>query len=288
MPIARSLAALLLVLAALVAAGCGDDESGSSNSAAKTAAPDACAKDQLKTKQSGQLTIGTDKPAFPPYFVDDDPTNGKGFESAVAYAIAEKLGFGKSEVKWMTVPFNASFAPGPKQFDFDVNQISINEKRKRAVDFSSPYYMAPQAVIAPKGSKAASAKSLTDLKDVQIGVQLGTTSLDAVMETIQPSKQPKVFNDSNDVVSALKQSQVDAVVVDLPTALYITAAQVPSAGVVGQFEAPGGDTWGALLQKDSELTPCVSKAVDDLKADGTLDKLEQRWMSKAAGAPELQ
>jgi polar amino acid transport system substrate-binding protein len=288
MSIARSLAALMLVLAALVAAGCGDDESGSSSSsssAKSTPAADACAKDQLKTKTAGQLTIGTDKPAYPPYFEDDDPANGKGFESSVAYAIARQLGFDKSEVKWMTVPFNASFAPGPKKFDFDLNEISITDKRKRAVDFSSAYYTAPQAVIAPKGSSAADVTSLDELKDVQIGVQLGTTSLDAVMETIKPSKQPKVFNDSNDVVSALKQSQVDAVVVDLPTALYITAAQVPSAGVVGQFDAPGGDTWGALLEKDSALTACVSKAVDALKSDGTLD---ERWMSKAAGAPELQ
>jgi polar amino acid transport system substrate-binding protein len=284
---ARLVAALILVLAALVAAGCGDDKKSSSTAAA-TAAPDACAKDQLAVKQSGQLTVGTDKPAFPPYFEKNDPTNGKGFESAVAYAIADKLGFSTAEVKWITVPFNASYAPGPKQFDFDINEISITDKRKRAADFSSPYYTAPQAVIAPKGSAAAGAKSLADLEDAQIGVQIGTTSLEAVTNTIKPSKQPKVFNDSNDVVTALKQSQVDAVVVDLPTALYITAAQVPSASVVGQFAAPGGDTWGVLLQKGSELTPCVTKAVDGLREDGTLDRLEQEWMSKAAGAPELQ
>jgi polar amino acid transport system substrate-binding protein len=286
----RLLATLVLVAVALVAAGCSEknDDSSSSASAQKTAAPDACAKDQLKLKQAGQLTVGTDKPAYPPYFTDSDPSNGKGFESAVAYAIAKKLGFDQSEVKWITVPFNASFAPGAKKFDFDVNEISITDKRKRAVDFSSPYYEAPQAVIAPKGSKAAGASSLADLKDVQIGVQIGTTSLDAVTNTIAPSKQPKVFNDSNDVVTALKQNQVDAVVTDLPTALYITAAQVPSAKVVGQFAAPGGDTWGALLEKGSGLTACVSKAVDALKADGTLKQLETKWMSKAAGAPQLQ
>jgi polar amino acid transport system substrate-binding protein len=287
---ARLLATLVLLIAALVAAGCSEknDSDSSSTSAAKTAAPDQCAKDQLKVEQAGQITVGTDKPAYPPYFVDDKPTNGKGFESAVAYAVAQKLGFDPSEVKWITVPFNSSYAPGQKQFDFDINEISINAKRKRAVDFTSPYYEAAQAVIAPKGSKVADAKSLADLKDAQIGVQIGTTSLDAVTDTIKPSKQPKVFNDSNDVVTALKQSQVDAVVTDLPTALYITAAQVSSANVVGQFAAPGGDTWGLLLEKGSGLTPCLTKAVDDLKADGTLDKLEHQWMSKAAGAPELQ
>src|SRR3954453_24237510 len=152
MPIARLLAALLLVTAALVA-GCGsDDDSSSSPSAAKTAAADACAKDQLELKQSGQLTVGTDKPAFPPYFVDNDPTNGKGFESAVAYAVAQKLGFSKSEVKWTVVPFNSSYAPGPKSFDFDINQISITPARQKVVDFSDPYFTAPQAVVTGKGS----------------------------------------------------------------------------------------------------------------------------------------
>jgi polar amino acid transport system substrate-binding protein len=180
----------------------------------------------------------------------------------VAYGIARQLGFRPSEVKWVTESFNASYAPGPKDFDFDVNQISITDKRKRAVDFSAPYYTAPQAVVVPKGSKLAGISSLSELKDATIGVQIGTTSLDAVQSVVQPSKQTKVFNDSNDVVTALKQNQADAVVTDLPTAFYITAAQVPGSKIVGQFDAPGGDQWGALLEKDSKLTSCVSKAVE--------------------------
>ncbi len=247
-----------------------------------------CSKESLKTKTAGQLTVGTDKPAYPPYFEDDDPTNGKGFESAVAYAIADQLGFAKGEVKWMVVPFNSSYAPGPKKFDFDVNEVSITPQRSKRVDFSEPYYTAPQAVVAPKGSPVADISSLSDLADSQIGVQIGTTSLDAVTATIKPSKQPKVFNDSNDVVSALKQKQVDAIVVDLPTAFYLTAAQVPSAKIVGQFAAPGGDSWGALLEKDSSLTPCVSQAVKKLKDSGKLKEIEDQWMGSAAGAPELQ
>jgi polar amino acid transport system substrate-binding protein len=279
----------LLAAAALVLAACGgsDDDSSPQQAAGTPAAP-SCEKADLDLVTGGQLTVGTDKPAFPPYFESDDPTNGKGFESAVAYAIADQLGFDKSEVKWKVVPFNASFKPGPKDFDFDVNQISINEQRKRAVDFSDPYYTAPQGVIAPKGSEAAGATSLSDLADKTIGVQIGTTSLDAVSSSIHPSKQPKVFDDSNAVVTALKQGQVDAVVTDLPTAFYITAAQVPSSKIVGQFSAPGGDEWGALLEKDSKLTPCVSKAIDALKSSGELDKLTQKWMGQAAGAPELQ
>jgi polar amino acid transport system substrate-binding protein len=294
MPRARTRLALLMLLALLAAltiAACGDDDDGDSGSASTTetqAKADACSKGELTLVNSGKLTVGTDKPAFPPYFEDDDPTNGKGFESAVAYAIADQLGFDKSEVKWKVVPFNASFKPGPKDFDFDVNQISINEQRKRAVDFSDPYYTAPQGVIAPKGSAAAGATSLSELADKTIGVQIGTTSLDAVNATIKPTKQPKVFDDSNAVVTALKQGQVDAVVTDLPTAFYITAAQVPSSKIVGQFSAPGGDEWGALLEKDSALTACVDEAIKTLKDSGELDEITQQWMSESADAPVLQ
>ena len=274
--------------AALVLAACGEkEEPEATQQPAATQGADACAKDQLQLKQEGKLTIATDKPAFPPYFVDDDPTNGKGFESAVAYAIAEKLGFRRNEVEWTVVPFNSSYAPGPKDFDFDVNQISITPQRARRVDFSEPYYTAPQAVVAPKDSPVAGATSLAALQEAVIGVQIGTTSLEAVTARIKPSKQPKVFNDSNDVVTALKQDQVDAVVIDLPTAFFLTAAQVPSAKIVGQFEAPGGDAWGALLEKGSPLTPCVSQAIKELESEGTLAELEKRWMGSAAGAPEL-
>ena len=280
------LLAAALAAAALTLAACGGDDNDQSSSAQSTPSGPQCAKADLQLKTGGQLTIGTDKPAFPPYFEDNDPANGKGFESAVAYAIADQLGFTKDEVKWTVVPFNASFKPGPKDFDFDVNQISINEQRKRAVDFSAAYYESPQAVIAPKGSPAADAKSLSDLKDATIGVQIGTTSLDAVSSKIQPSKQPKVFDDSNAVVTALKQGQVDAVVTDLPTALFLSAAEVPGSKVVGQFSAPGGDQWGALLQKDSPLTPCVSLAITKLKDSGELQRITQKWMGSET-APEL-
>ena len=295
-PLAGALAALL---AAGLLAACGSDDSSDTGTAASTqaaatstpaatTAATACTKDQLDTLSSGTLTVGTDKPAYPPYFEDDDPSNGKGFESAVAYAIAEKLGFTKDEVKWTVVPFNSSYAPGEKKFDFDVNQISITPKRAERVDFSAPYYTAPQAVVALKDSGAANATDLASLKDAQLGVQIGTTSLDAVEANIEPSKQPKVFNDSNDTVAALKQGQVDAIVVDLPTALYLTAAEIPKAKVVGQFDAPGGDTWGAVLSKDSPLTDCVNEAIAALKSSGELDQLTQQWMSDSAGAPELK
>jgi polar amino acid transport system substrate-binding protein len=284
----------LLILASLAfgAAACGSDDSSSgsssSPSAAATAAADTCAKDSLALKTPGTLTVGTDKPAFPPYFEDDKPENGKGFESAVAYAIADKLGFTKDEVKWTVVPFNSSYAPGPKQFDFDVNQISITPPRQKRVDFSTPYYTAPQAVVALKKSTAAKATSLSELAGAKLGVQVGTTSLDAVSASIKPSSQPQVFNDSNDTVRALKDGRVDAIVVDLPTAFYLTAAQVPAATITGQFDAPGGDNWGALLEKDSKLTSCVSKAIDQLKSSGELKDITDKWMGGQAGVPTLQ
>jgi polar amino acid transport system substrate-binding protein len=290
MPRVRTRLALLLLiaLAALTVVACGDDDDGDSGPSSTTAAKaDACSKGELTLVNSGQLTVGTDKPAFPPYFEDNDPTNGKGFESAVAYAVADKLGFGDADVKWTVVPFNSSYAPGPKKFDFDINQISITDAREKVVDFSKPYYVAPQAVVTGKGSDLK-VSSLADLKDASIGVQIGTTSLDAVNDVIQPSNDAKVFNDSNDVVTALKQNQVDAIVTDLPTAFYITAAQVEGSKIVGQFSAPGGDSFGLLLEKDSKLTPCVDKAIGELDSSGELKKITDEWMGEAAGAPELR
>jgi polar amino acid transport system substrate-binding protein len=287
----RAALATLLTPAVLVLAACGSSSDSSSSSATTSAAKPAaaaCSPAQLATQTKGTLTVATDKPAFPPYFVDDDPTNGKGFESAVAYAIAKQLGFAKGAVKWTVVPFNSSYAPGPKQFDFDVNQISKTPARTKRVDFSKTYFTAPQAIVVPKGSPAAGVKDLAGLKDLTIGVQIGTTSLDAVQQTVKPSRQPKVFNDSNDVVTALKQKQVDAVVVDLPTAFYLTAAQVPSAKIAGQFQAPGGDEWGALLQKGSKLTACVDQAITKLEASGELKRINDRWLGGAAGAPVLR
>jgi polar amino acid transport system substrate-binding protein len=280
----------LCALVALVVAGCGSDDESTDETtpAAEAVSLSDCTPDQLETKVAGTLTVGTDDPAYPPYFEDNDPSNGKGFESATAYAIAGQLGYDEADVKWTVVPFNASYAPGPKDFDFDLNQISITPRRAEQVDFSTPYYEAEQAVVALKDSDAADASSLSDLADAKIGVQIGTTSLDAVVGSIQPSEDPQVFDNSNDVVSALKNGQVDVVVVDVPTAFYLTAVQVPEATTVGQFAAPGGDQWGALLEKDSPLTDCVSAAITALNESGDLPAIEQKWMSDVAKAPLLQ
>lgn len=285
-----SLLAVLAVAAGLLLAACGggdDDSAAAGSTAAGTDTTAAvCTKDQLQTKTAGTLTVATDSPAYPPYVIDDDPTNGKGFESAVAYAIADQLGFAKGDVKWIRVPFNSTFAPGPKKYDFDVNQVSISAQRQKGADFSTPYYTTPQGVLVAGDSDFASATSIADLKDAQIGVQVGTTSLDAVNAVIAPSKQPRVYDTSTDVVRALKNGQVDAIVTDLPTTIYLRDAEVQGSKLVGQFAAPGGDDWGAVLEKGSPLTACVSGAVDALKSSGELQRITDQWIG--AEAPALQ
>ena len=292
MPVSRFLTILCLIATlGLVAIGCGDDDDESSESSEEettTVSVEDCQADSLETFEEGTLTIATDDPAFPPYFEDNDPTNGEGFESAVAYAIAEELGFTEDQVTWVVEPFNRSYAPGPKEYDFDINQISITAKRAEAVDFSSPYYEAKQAVVALKDSPAAEATTLADVADADIGVQIGTTSLDAVETVIQPTAEAQVFDTSNDVVSALKNEQVDAVVVDVPTAFFLTAVQVTDATIVGQFAGPEGDEFGALLEKDSPLTDCVSAAIDSLSESGELAEIEEQWLSEATDAPILE
>lgn len=289
----RTTLAILAVLALglTLLAGCGGKKSsstaGGDEAEGTTASASACTPSKMQTQSAGELTVATDKPAYPPYFENDEPENGKGFESAVAYAIGKQLGYPKAKIKWTVEPFDSSYAPGPKDFDFDLNEISITPTREKAVDFSAPYYSANQAVVALEDSEAAKAKSLAELKDTKIGVQINTTSLSTVDEEIEPSNKPEVFNSSGDVVTALKNGQVEAVVVDLPTALYLTAAQVENATIVGQFGKAEGEEWGALLAKDSPLTACVSGAIEALEESGELEKITQRWMSQAAEAPQL-
>ncbi|MFE9428347.1 ABC transporter substrate-binding protein [Kitasatospora sp. NPDC006697] len=240
--------------------------------------------------QQGQLTIATDSPAYAPWFDNNDPSDGKGFESAVAYAVAGKLGFGPDKVKWVVEPFDNSYAPGPKNFDFDINQISATPERAKAVDFSTTYYTANQAVLVLDKSKYAGATSLAALKDARIGVQVATTSYQAALDEIKPSQQPSVFNTTDDEVNALQNGQIDALVTDLPTVFYLANAQVQGGKILGQFNYDHGtpEQFGLLLGKDSGLTACVNQALAALKTDGTLDKLTTTWLSASANAPELK
>ncbi|WP_181806294.1 ABC transporter substrate-binding protein [Streptomyces shenzhenensis] len=285
----RAVAAATIALLA-TAVGCApqpdDKASGGSSSSAGTT----CAKGELATKTSGKLTIATDEPAYEPWFKDDKPANGEGFESAVAYAVAKQLGYDKSAVVWQRVPFNKAFAPGVKTFDFDINQVSISTERKKAVDFSSGYYDVRQAVIALKGGKAAKATSIADLKGLKLGAQVGTTSLNYISDVVKPSQEAAAYSKNDQAISALKNGQVDAIVTDLPTAFYVTAAQVTNARIVGQFENQGGtpEQFGLVLDKGSGLTSCVTSAVDALRKDGTLAKLDKQWLSDAVDAPVLK
>jgi polar amino acid transport system substrate-binding protein len=268
------------------AADTGDTASPSESQSAE-ADPAACAADAVR--KPGTLTIGTDSPAYDPWFAKNDPTNGEGFESAVAYAVAEKLGFTGDQVKWTTVPFNSSYAPGEKKFDFDINQIAITPARAKVVDFSDGYYTAAQAVIMLKGPDAQGITSVDQLKGLTLGAQTGTTSLTAIRDVIQPDSDPVVFKDTSAAKQALLNGQVDAILADLPTALYITTVEIPQGTIVGQLQAvPGQDEqFGMLFQKGSPLVECVNQALAVLREDGTLDSIQQRWLSDVVGVPEL-
>ncbi|MET8042368.1 ABC transporter substrate-binding protein [Micromonospora sp. NPDC005215] len=253
-----------------------------------TAAP-SCARDSLPTRTPGKLTIATDQPAYEPWFAKDKPDNGEGFESAVAYAVAEKLGYARADVAWTRVKFDTAIAPGPKDFDFDINQFSITEERKRAVDFSAPYYLVRQTVIALKSSKFAGRKSLADLRDARLGAQVGTTSYQAITDVLKPTRKPQVYNSNDDAKKALQNGQIDGLVVDLPTAFYITGAEITDATIVGQVPQVGTpEAFGLLLDKNSPLTSCVTGAVGQLTEAGTLKQLEQKWLAQVAGAAELR
>jgi polar amino acid transport system substrate-binding protein len=278
----------------LALAGCGGSSSKSSQGTTTSGNP--CAKGSLNLVNAGQLTVGTDNPAYPPWFGGNekspwkvsDPNSGQGFESAVTYAVAGKLGFAKNEVKWIVVPFNTSFAPGPKKFDFDINEISYTPARAKVVDFSDSYYNVNQAVVAKRGTKIATAQSSADLQQYKLGAQIGTTSYQYIKEKLKPSQQPAVFDTNDAAVAALKNGQIDGLVVDLPTAFYVTAAQVPNSKIVGQFPTGNaGERFGMVFQKGNKLVGCVNQALNQLKADGTLQQIQEKWLAKVGGAPIL-
>jgi polar amino acid transport system substrate-binding protein len=287
-------AALLLATLAVAAAGCGSTKK---SSAGTTTGTSSCAKADLNLVTPGTLTAGTDNPAFPPWFGGtphkpwqvSDPNSGEGYESAVAYAVAKQLGFAKNEVKWIHVPFNTSFAPGSKNFDFDINQISYTAARAKQVSFSDSYYDVNQSVVVNKGTPIAKVTSIAGLKPYSLGAQLGTTSYQFIKDTIQPSKQPSVFPSNAGAVQALKNKQIDGLVVDLPTAFYVSAAQVPNSKVLGQFNSGGGAGYfGMVFAKGNSLVRCVNGALTKLRDDGTLKQLQQKWLAKATGAPTLK
>ena len=281
---------------ALILAACTSTAASPSPSPSAVAS---CAKADLALKTAGTLTLSTDNPAYSPWFqggnkgselfdgdYGNDPYKGKGFEGALAYAIAGQLGFAKGEVTWVVTTFDQSFAPGMKAFDLFMNQVSITSTRAEAVDFSAGYYDVYQAVLTVEGSAAANAASIADLKELQFGAQIGTTSYQAIIDDIAPTKDVMTYNTNDDAVAALKSGQIDAMVTDVPTAVYMRGAQLSKKGlIVGQLPTPG--QFGVVLEKGSALTACVNEAIAALKADGTIDALLMKWLGTDYTVPEL-
>jgi polar amino acid transport system substrate-binding protein len=291
---------LVLALAALVPAIALVVATTATGGTAQPAAPSAipgCAKGSLNLVEDGQLTVGTDNPAFPPWFGGtprnpwkvSDPRSGQGYESAVAYAVAKQLGFTKAEVEWIYVPFNRSFAPGRKAFDFDINQISYTPARARVVTFSQSYYDVKQSVVVRKGTPIANVRSINGLRRYKLGAQIGTTSYQFIQNRIRPDQQPSAFPQNTGAVNALKNGQIDGLVLDLPTAFFVTAVQVPNSKVLGQFPAQrGGEYFGMVFQRGNPLATCVNRALARIKRNGILRTIERIWLRKATGAPELK
>ena len=300
----RKASALLLLVAILVVtAACGSDDDDAAPATTPPATeetetdvaatteeePDPCAKDELGTVVDGSLTMATDNPAFPPWFQDADgapwdpttPATGLGYEAAVAYGVAEQLGFSQDEVRWVVVPFNNIFRPGPKDFDFDINQVSYLPERDEAVDFSDSYYDVEQAVVTLKGSEFAGAASLADLQGAKLGAQVGTTSYNAIVDLIEPSQDPAVFDTNNDAITALKNKQIDGIVVDFPSTGYITAVQVPNATVVGRLPA-GEEYFGLVFEEGNPLRDCVNQAIAALHEDGSIEQFQEEWINTSA------
>ncbi len=249
----------------------------------------------VSTVSKGTLTIGTDNPAYPPWYGGNpghgwkiaDPYSGKGYESAVAYAVAKQLGYSHAKVKWVYVPFDKSYAPGKKSFDFDITQISYTPERAKVVTFSNSYYDVNQALVVRNGTPIAKAKSVKALKPYTLGAQLGTTAYQFIKSTIKPANI-KVYSTNDKAVFALKAKLIDGVVVDLPTAFYVTAVQVPNSKILGQFQSKTGEHFGMVFQKGNPLVGCVNKALAAMKASGTLKQINDTWLSKVVSVPVLK
>ena len=287
------LAVVALVSMLVTAAGA----SGAQSTSAAAAAIPGCAKSSLDLVADGVLTFGADNPAFQPWFGGDektkpwkfsDPYSGKGYESSVAYAVARQLGFTKNQVKWTVTPFNNSYRPGKKSFDAYITQVSYTPARAKAVDFSNAYYFVNQAVVGRKGTGIAQAKSISALRPYKLGVQVGTTSYDYIVEHIKPSSKPLVYDTNDAAVQALKNGQIDGIVVDLPAAFFVTAVQVEDGTIVGKLPTRGTrERFGMVFEKGNPLKRCVNKALNNLWKNGTIKKLQRTWRANA-GAPDLK
>jgi len=262
----------------------------------QTAIP-GCAKSSLNLLKDGQLSLATDNPAFPPWWGGaekkpwkvSNPASGQGYESAVAYAVAKQLGFSKSQVTWTAVPFAQSYRPGKKKFDFYMAQVSYTPERDKVVDFSNAYYFVNQALVGRAGTAIASARSISQVRSYTLGAQLGTTSYQYIVNYVKPSQKPLAYDTNDLAIQALNNGQIDGIVVDLPTAFYVTAVQLDDGVIVGQFPNRGSkERFGMVFEKDNPLRRCVNKALNKLWANGTIKAIQNRWLAKVGGAPVLR
>lgn len=282
-----ALASLALALAATA--------TGSPESQAQSGS---CAKANLNLIEDGRLTLGTDNPAFPPWWGGGEtrkpwkisnPYSGQGYESAVAYAVARQLGFSKGQVDWTYVPFAQSYRPGDKKFDFYMAQVSYTPARDKVVDFSNAYYFVNQALVGREGTAIAGAKSIAALRSYRLGAQRGTTSYEYIVNHIRPSSTPLAYGSNDLAVQALKSGRIDGIVVDLPTSFYVTAVQVDDGVIVGQFPNRGSkERFGMLFEQGNTLRRCANKALNRLWANGTIKRLQNRWLARVGGAPVLR
>jgi polar amino acid transport system substrate-binding protein len=282
MLLTRIVAPLLIVAASLTACSAKTTAANVTGSAPCPAVAD------LNLYKAGQLTVATDSPAYEPWFEHNDPTNGEGFESAVAFAVAKQMGFSSDQVKWVKASFNTTYRPGSKDYDFAIEQISITPARAKAVEFSDGYYDSNQAVITLKAN-TAEASTLAGLKTLKLGAQTATTSLSEITDVVKPTQQPLVFDTNNEAKQALVNHQVDGIVVDLPTAFYLTAAEIPGSAIAGQFPVTGQpEQFGMTLEKGNPLVTCINSALSTLKANGTLAAIQQKWLSDEVKVPVLK
>lgn len=273
---------IAVVLLGLLAAACGVEEEDPQSQAPGASDEPKCDVSDPPLFEEGQLTVATDKPAFPPWF-EGSPKNYSGFEGELANEIAERMNL---DIEWVVEPFNKSYAPGTKDYDFDINEISITPEREQAVDFSDGYFTNNQGVLGMKDSAIAEVTTVEGLKDFQLGTQVGTTSLDFINEIVQPSSQPQIFDSTNDAKSALESGQIDALVTDVVTTVFLRDFEIDGSVVIGQY--PSEEQFGMLFESENPLRICVNQVLAEVKTDGTLDSLQEEWLQQYLSVPTLQ
>ena len=285
----RKIALALSISGALLLAACGGSSSESSDAATAAGSGNECTAG--KTLNDGVLTIGTGSPAYGPWVVDDKPESKEGFEAAVAYAIAAELGYSDANVKWVRTTFDEAIQPGKKNFDFNLQQYSITEERKKTVSFSDGYYTTNQAIVGLTDSAAKGATTLADIKKLKLGAQTGTTSLDYITNVIKPDTAPFVYDDNAGAKAALEANQIDAAIFDLPTALYVSAVEIEGSAVIGQFPADASasaDEFGLVFDLENPLVGCVNTALAAIKDSGSLAEITNTWLSSKAEIPVIK